>query len=153
MIPSGFGGPILPLKTRHASKLRGIRGYECGIAAERLGRDEQVVRPNRGSRSLQGGPQIAGSHRVLLAEGIHRDASGQEYAQPLGVLAAARAASNAVPKLVQYNGRDGDRATLGDGATQALAKYGRFVLQQRDDGVRIEQVAHVNRSSASGLGG
>src|SRR5579875_1425039 len=125
-VPSSPGGPVLPDKTAHAGKFRNIRRNQRRAAAQSLGSDQQIVGADRRSCGLQQGAQIAGRQGILIAEGDDLDIAGQENAQPLGFLAAAPAARDAVPQLVQHDRRDGDRIAPRQGMPQPAAHLRRL---------------------------
>src|SRR5581483_5484322 len=111
------------------------------------------VGPDRCARCFQSRAQLAGGPGVVLVKAGDFDAPRKEGAQALGVLAAARAACDAIPEFVEHDRGDGDGGALRHRAAQPLAEDGRLVLEEGDDRVCVEQVAHANRSSGSGIGG
>jgi len=91
----------LPDETIDPSEFRHIRRDQSRSASSGLRGDQQVIGADRGSCRFQRGAQIAGSRGVFFGERNDSNSAGQENAQSLRVLAAAFAAGNAVPQLVE----------------------------------------------------
>src|SRR3990167_6522975 len=135
--------PPLHLKSGHALELPDIARYQRQVARSGLPRDQDIVAADRRPNSFERSPNLTGMTGIALVEVDHLEP------QPVNareIFVSALTFECSVEKLVGDNRRN--RAIVG-GLRIELFPCGGVPLQERDDAICVQQIAHHRSSSVS----
>src|SRR6266851_3368625 len=144
--------PILPKQPLHPDKLFCVRSHQRQFVAQRLPRDQYVIRPDGLARHFQRRPHRTGPPGVLFFKRQQPYRTRQKSCQVFSVFLWSRTLGHDVPKLIQDNCRDPNLRTCMDSFVESRSNRCRLAFVKRNAGISIKQIVHrgrINRKCAA----
>lgn len=135
--------PVCPGQLFDSSKFGEICGNQCQLVSDGLPGNQKVISANRLSDGLQISSDRASDFSILILKGQRMNRAGKKSLESLLVKISPRTFRDAVPEFEQSDGGHKYLAAEVSRLPKPGTDRGRMPIDQRDAGIRIQQIVHL----------